>query len=173
MTQNFYPHFGRIEPNQEQINLHDSMNRQLLNLCKKLPRPLQNSAAIFLRQYNPTDNFMFDFMSLFYPPSYSILYWISNFSIRDEIHTRQNREFGSKAMSMALFLHLLDDHIADGDIRVDHMHLQLRTEAWNVYMENLEYLGNQVPNGKEIIREYIEEYFDNIYDPPAIQTIDE
>lgn len=163
------PHFGKIELNKNQFEFHNSMNTELLHLCKKLSKPLQNSAALFLLQYNPTKNAFFDFMSLFYPPSYTTIYWTLHYNTP----TKSISENSLRAMTMALFLHLLDDHISDGDIKADHLHLQLRTESWNTFMESCKSLAEPIPNGKEIIQEYIDEYFSNIYNPPEIQTIEE
>jgi hypothetical protein len=164
------PYFGKIELNSSQIEFHNTMNAELLLLCKKLPIPLQNPAAIFLLQYNPGKDLLFDFMSLFYPPSYTILYWTIHYSQT----TNQNiSKYALRAMAMALFLHLLDDHITDGDIRANHLHLQIRTVAWNTFMESCESLAEQTSNGKETIQEYIDEYFANIYNPPEIRTLED
>jgi hypothetical protein len=73
---------------------------------------------------------------------------------------------------MALFLHPLDDHLADGQLPPNHLHVLLRSQAWMRMNAALEQLMRAVPSGGEVVESYIDDYYASIESPPPVDTLD-
>jgi hypothetical protein len=75
--------------------------------------------------------------------------------------------------AMAMFLHLIDDHLVDGDIPVTHLFLQLRTEAWTCFADALDRMTEGNPAAREAGTLLVERYFFNVHRPPSRNSLAE
>lgn len=114
-------------------NLRAELNAIVLDTAASLPEPLRAEAEAIVRGYGGGD-----FLSLFYVPMWSFLHWLD-----------VDRD-AKVAQAQALFLHLWDDHLCDGQLPLDLLRLQLRSAAWN----RLE----RATRGNRIAREAIDAY---------------
>ena len=163
--------FGNIELNTGQKELFNLLNHELLDLCRELPGPLQMDATMFLMNYSGCRmGEPFEFFRKYYVPAWSVLYWMreKSTSITDEIFLP-----GISAHGMAMFLHLLDDHLSDGQIKTNHTNLQLRTLAWVKFENEVAAAANTVPGGIETTMVLIDLYFSGINNSETPEDISE
>lgn len=69
------------------------------------------------------------FFNLFYYPAWTTLYHLA----RNQGYGEEQIDSLLRGQAMAMFLHMLDDHLVDGEIPVDHMLLAIRSRAWQIY----------------------------------------
>lgn len=151
--------FGPIALNDEQRALLGKLNRFIPELIAGLPGPLRDGAALFVQEHyarNSLKRFL-NFYDKYYPPAWTMLYWLKN----DVSATAF--EHGLRAQAMAMFLHMYDDHLTDGQIRLDHMHLQLRTHAWGVFVDSVQRAGVGVSRSEEITVGLLGDYFRGVH----------
>lgn len=149
--------FGKIELNQDEERLYDVLNQEIINIGKRLPEPLRNLGGIFLMEYGgwmPGESF--DFFANYYPPSYTILYWIKHYNpkMNETVYFLSVR-----VQALAMFLHSLDDHLCDSQLSTDILKLHLRTEAWNMYIELAEEMCINLNLNQKIISSFTNDYF--------------
>lgn len=168
--------FGQVELTPEQAALLALMNRQIIELCRTLPKSLQDSALLAVQRHFTgfqLTNLM-NFFTKFYVPSWSLIYWMDR-QAESSAHTglsAQELEQAIVAQGLAYFLHMLDDHIADGQIPISHLLLQLRTQAWIKFTGLAQGLAQSVADGDVIIQSTLDRYFQGIHDPVAPSDFD-
>jgi hypothetical protein len=156
--------FGSIDLTAEQTALLGVMNRQIIELCRTLPKPLQDSAVLAVQRHFTgfqLANFM-NFFTKFYVPSWSLIYWMQE---RQPGLSAAELEQAVIAQGLAYFLHMLDDHIADGQIPISHLLLQLRTQAWIKFTGLVQALAAPVEDGDVLIQTTLDRYFQGIHEP--------
>lgn len=122
--------FGPASAGPEIVRLRQTMNASLLRLAEALPESLREEANTILHGYADGD-----FFRLYYVPMWSFLHHVmercgeSRFNLAAQDDARE-------AHAMALFLHLLDDHLCDGQLRTTMLLLQLRTLAWQRFLSS-------------------------------------
>jgi hypothetical protein len=162
--------FGRVSLSTEQTSMLSLMNRQIIELCRALPEPLRGSALLTIQRHYTGFQLsnLVNFFTKFYTPSWSIIYWMQQHS------TLQTRELEAalSAQAMAYFLHMLDDHISDGQIAPSHLLLQVRTQAWMKFTQETGFLADCLPNGETIIHSLLARYFSGVHCPTPVVGLD-
>ncbi|MGG7568915.1 hypothetical protein [Streptomyces sirii] len=157
--------FGEIPLTDEQQALRRLLNSRIPALCGRMPGPLCDSALIAL-QMNLNQGSALHvarFYDKYYVPAWTVIpYLAANGTVDRE---RVLDALGSQAYAM--LLHLLDDHLTDGDLPADHLFLQLRTEAWSEFRACLGRLGTNIPEADRIAGSLIDRYFAHIHRPPV------
>jgi hypothetical protein len=114
-----------------------------------------------------------DFFANYYPPSWSILYWLSHgWAHPTKQLKRMDITDAITAQSMAMFLHSLDDHLTDGQLSVSPLTLLLRSQAWTIMDRAFLNLAEGVPAGKNTVRSFIDDYYSSIQDSKALNSLD-
>ncbi len=167
---------SRAEANQE---LYRSLNREIVEVCRDLPDCLQLPATLQLmagglrspadddRAGEPEDRSeFFDFCSEFPAPLWSILTPAALGSDDDDRSASvADRKAAVRTQAMAFLLHLIDDHLCDGQTPPDILVLQLRTAVWNRFEQGLQKLAPKAVNDGQAIREWVDAYFESTYQP--------
>ena len=158
--------FGQVQLLPEQKPLLRQMNRWVIDLCRRLPAPLRDQAVLTVQQHLPRSRAdgIANFFDQYYPLSWSTLHWLVD-SARLE-SARALLGPALRAQAAALFLHQFDDHLVDGQILLDNLTLQLRTEAWMSFREDVDRLASRIEDGPAIASSMISDYLVTIYQPP-------
>ena len=143
-------------------NVYSQINKNIFILCERLPEPLQDPAAIFMVRYGADS---FEIFRHYPPPLWTVLIGLGVQDQAEKIKTG-----ALAAHSMALLLHSIDDHLHDGQLRVSHLLLQLRSEAWRWMLESWECFGSQ---SRSLIHSEIDRYFQSVLDEEHVKTLDE
>lgn len=80
------------------------------------------------------------FYEKFYAPTWTVLYWLDYHSERP-----CSLQSALRAQAMAMLLHILDDHLTDGQVPTDNALLQVRTQAWMLLEEECDRLAADAP----------------------------
>jgi hypothetical protein len=159
--------FGKVNLNPAQTQALSRMNQQIVELCRSLPIPLRDSGILAIQQHFTgfqLTNLM-SFFTKFYAPSWSLIYWMQQ---AHPTLSEAELEQAICAQGIAYFLHMLDDHISDGQIPISHLLLQLRTHAWTRFMGIAQQLAAPLPEGETLIQTTLDRYFSGIHNPPAV-----
>jgi hypothetical protein len=136
------------------------LNGEIVLLCKSLPESTQTDALLFLMQYTGTSiGDESGFLRYYYPPTWSILYWLVQSGPNRERLKEENIRHAKTAHAMAMLLHPLDDHLKDGQLPVTHLNLLLRSQAWLGMNRSAEKLAAGIENGEALIGGYIDDYY--------------
>jgi hypothetical protein len=126
--------FGKTGLSETEMAFYQRINNEMILLCRSLPESAQTDAMIFLMNYSRVKiGHELDFFANYYPPIWSIIYWLSSdFFCSGKRLRDEDIKSAITAQAMAMLLHSLDDHLTDGQISVSPLTLQLRTEAWTI-----------------------------------------
>jgi hypothetical protein len=166
--------FGRIPLSRTEKAFYKRFNAEILSLCRSLPNSVQTDALLFLMQYSGiTLGQELDFFSNYYPPAWSILYWLSqeNTFATKRLKVRDVTS-AVTAQSMAMFLHSLDDHLTDNQISVSPLTLLLRSQAWTIMNRAFCYLTENLPGGTRKVRSLVDDYHAGIRDSEGLNSLD-
>ncbi len=163
--------FGKVSLNADQTEALAIMNRQIVDLCRTMPAPLRDSGLLAIQQnftgFQLTN--LMNFFTKFYVPSWSLIYWMQQAQPHlSEAELAQ----ALRAQGLAYFLHMLDDHINDGQIPVSHLLLQLRTHTWVTFTSIAAQLAQPIAAGESIIQTTLDRYFSGIHHPPEVDNIE-
>ena len=166
--------FGRITLSKMERLFYRRFSKEIVSLCRSLPESLQTDSMLFLMQYSRLNlGDELDFFANYYPPVWSILYWLShNRTLPTKRLKKGDVPSAITAQSMAMFLHSLDDHLLDGQVSVSPMTLLLRTQAWAIMNHAFSNLAEGVPSGKRTVRSFIDEYYSSIQDSKRPKSLD-
>lgn len=144
--------FGDVVVVPEIARLQRELNLILTGTLKRLPEPLAAESRSLLNTYSGRRG---DFFSLFYVPIWSFLHWtlVNNGSVQPSL-----AQAAQTPHAMALFLHLWDDHLCDGQLDVDITRLQLRTVAWQSHTATCYELCEAVGLHTDLVDEHINQY---------------
>lgn len=157
--------FGEVPLAAEHQPLRNWLNRRVLAFCDRMPAALRDSALLavqaHLTRYRACH--VATFYDKYYPPAWTVIPYLS--SSRDDAAPGQmHHALGAQAAAM--FLHLLDDHLTDGDIPIDNLFLQLRTEVWGEFRDALGRLAGSDQEANQTIESLVDLYFSYIHRPP-------
>lgn len=126
----------------EIIALRDELNRKLFEVCRLMPGALRTDAALFLLRLGPAESSPagFNLIQKYYAPAYSVLHEVSGPHLSARIWQQ-----AMQAHACAMFLHLFDDHLVDGQQPLSHLSLQLRTTVWQQMQGCLETMCRTIP----------------------------
>jgi hypothetical protein len=166
--------FGKGEFSKMETNFYRRCNNEIFLLCRSLPKSVQTDSMLFLMQYSGLhlgDDL--DFFANYYPPSWSILYWLSHECFLPAKRLKK-RDVSSAitAQSMAMFLHSLDDHLTDGQVSVSPLTLLLRSQAWTIMNCAFRNLSEGIPAAERTVRNFIDEYYSSIQDSKGLKSLD-
>ncbi len=165
--------FGKVEFSWLESAFYKRFNSQVLSLCRSLPESAQTDAMLFLMKYSGLNlGDEVDFFSHFYPPAWSILYWLSRYSTCSRRLKRGDVTNAVTAQSMAMFLHSLDDHLTDGQVSVSSISLLLRSQAWTIMNRAFRNLAQGVPSGEKTVGNFIDDYYSSIQDSQGPESLD-
>ncbi len=166
--------FGKVELPKKESTFCRRFSKEILSLCRSLPVSAQTDSIFFLMHYyRKKFGRQLDFFSNYYPPMWSILYWLSrNCTLPSKRLKDRDVTSAITAQSMAMFLHSLDDHLTDGQVSVSHLTLLLRSQAWTVMKRAFCNLAEGVPGGKRTVRSFIDDYYSSIQDSKGLQSLD-
>jgi hypothetical protein len=156
--------FGSIVLSKTEKSFYERFNREMVSLCRSLPDSVRADSLLFLLKYSgltPGDEL--DFFTNYYPPSWSVLYWLSR-NRTNFTGLLRKEDVGSAitAQSMAMFLHSLDDHLTDSQVSVSPLSLLLRSQAWTIMNRAFYNLAEGIPTGERTVRSFIDEYYSSI-----------
>ncbi len=164
--------FGRVILEPEAEVFLKNLNTDFLSLLQAIPGTVRTEAALFLLKHAgsllPQQPNLFRH---YYPPSWSILYWIVRKRLRDHEIPDETLVKNARAGHIrAMYLHSLDDHLNDGDLPVSHLALLIRSQAWLEMKTAFEQMALSIDGGHETIERLIDEYYGSVCGP---QHLDE
>lgn len=156
--------FGEVRLAAEHQPLRVWLNRRVLAFCDRMPAALRDSALLavqaHLTRYQACH--VATFYDKYYPPAWTVIPFLAG--SRSGVAPGQVHDALS-AQAAAMFLHLLDDHLTDGDIPVDNLFLQLRTEVWDEFRNALGRLAGWDQEAKRTVESLVDLYFSRIHRP--------
>jgi hypothetical protein len=168
--------FAPIPLDSDQLIALDRLNHQLIPFCKSLPPALQTGAIFAIQQHFTGFQLgnLQRFFTKFYAPSWTLLGWMGR--SEGDVPTRQGLtaaelERAINLQGMAYFLHMLDDHLNDGQIPVSHLLLQLRTQAWMQFTQGAEALVSSPLAQDSLIYCWINRYFNGVHGNDPIDNL--
>ena len=165
--------FGRIPLTRTERAFYKRFNAEILSLCRSLPNSVQTDALLFLMRYSGVNlGQELDFFSNYYPPAWSILYWLSHEDTFAKRLKARDMTSAVTAQSMAMFLHSLDDHLTDNQISVSPLTLLLRSQAWTIMNQAFCNLSEDLPGGTRKLRRLVDDYYAGILDSEGLTSLD-
>jgi hypothetical protein len=165
--------FGHVTLTEGAAAFRHAMNCEMMGLFRSLPPSTHTDAVVFCMQHFRTPFFPeFDYFRNYPAPAWSVLHWIEQHGDGRLPLAPEDGCPARTAHAMALFLHPLDDHLNDGQLPANHLHLLLRSQAWLRMHAALDRLAIHVPKGPAIVRGYIDAYYASIGSSPAIPTLE-
>lgn len=166
--------FGKGELSKKESIFYRRFSNEILSLCKSLPESVRTESIFFLMEYfgvNLRDGL--DFFSHYYPPSWSILYWLSqNTTLAAKRLKERDVTSAVTAQSMAMFLHSMDDHLADRQVSVSPLILLLGSLARTIMNRAFGNLAEGVPAGERTVRGFMDDYDSSIGDSKGPKSLD-
>jgi hypothetical protein len=165
--------FGAVSARPELDAFRGELNRELIDLMQSLPAVLHaDTVVFFLHDLKIAILPQFDYFRNYFTPAWSIVFWLERLPVRTAPLAEADRQDARTAHAMALFLHLLDDHLNDGQLQASHLALLLRSQAWRRMHQALEGLRAGVATGAGIVEGALEAYYGSIGAPPAPATLE-
>jgi hypothetical protein len=113
-----------------------------------------------------------DFFKYYYAPAWSVLYWMTTIRDRKGLFSEDEIDATLGCQAMAMLLHSLDDHLADGDVPVTHLTLLVRSQAWLRMNECIDRFCTGIPGGIDIARGFMSDYFSGITEKEVPLSLD-
>lgn len=163
--------FGQVQLLPEQKPLLRQMNRWVIDLCRRLPAPLRDQAVLAVQRHLPRSRAdgIANFFDQYYPLSWSSLHWLADSARLEPAKALLGPAL--RAQAAALFLHRFDDHLVDGQIPLDNLTLQLRTQAWMSFQEDVDRLTSRIEDGPATASAMISDYLVAIHQPPQCRDL--
>jgi len=137
-----------------------------------MPNSVQTRALLFLMEYLETGVCKDpDFFAQYHPPAWSILYWLTRKDIHHGNLSDHHVRTAVTAHTMAMLLHLLDDHMNDGELPASHLLLVIRSQAWVIMQSALKRLSSNIPSGTERVQAFLNEYYRSICSPERVPDV--
>lgn len=168
------PDFGKIHLSEMEEAFYQRFNREMVSLCRCMPESVQSDSIVFLTCYSGTrPGQKIDFFANYYPPTWSIIFWLSNGTFFDSKPSSEAYILNAvKAQSMAMFIHSLDDHLTDQQIAVSLLTLLLRTEAWAIMNRSFSFLCDSDSVANKIVGNFINDYYSSGLNMKAPESLD-
>lgn len=164
--------FGTIELSKAQHLFLEDLNAVVLALCRSLPPSCQSSALLFLMQHaGLAIGEKLDFFRGYYPPAWSILYWLTRYGHETTPLTAADVAAAQALHALALKLHALDDHLHDGQIPTTHITLLLRSQIWLWLNDAANRLSHGVDRAHEVVGDLLDVYYTAMDQPGEVQDL--
>lgn len=167
-------------------DLYKALNLEILKVCKDLPESLKIPATMHLMAGGRQPGRPYDFCGDFPVPLWSILRTIhaekpggSTMPPGDSTGSTgcasqpELLKTAITTQAMAFLLHLIDDHLSDGQVPADILLLQLRTVVWNRFHSGVTHLSQQTERPHSTIQRWVDWYFESTYQPAPPRNLDE
>ena len=166
--------FGKCKLSKMESTFYRRFSNEMFSLCRSLPDSVQTDSILFLMKYAGLKlGDKLDFFANYYPPAWSILYWLSHdHSLPTERLKEEDVTNAVTAQSMAMLLHSLDDHLSDGQIPVSPLTLLLRSQVSTIMNLACCNLAEGGPEGERIVRTFIDDYYSSIQDSKGARCLD-
>jgi hypothetical protein len=165
--------FGAINLAGEEKKFCREWNYEIISLCKSLPESTQTDALLFFMKYSKASFKDLNFFRMYYVPAWSIIYWLIKSCQATGKLEHQDVKNAKAAHFMAMFLHALDDHLNDDQIPVTHIALLLRSQSWMIMNKAVRNLANGFDGGKEIVENFIDDYYSSIRSVKDHKSLDD
>lgn len=162
-------YFGQVTLTPPVEALRQRLDRSLQAVCAALPLPLVAPAGELLANYGrraaDSPDGELSFFRHYYSPLWSWIHWASaaELDLDDAVVSGQ---------AMAMFLHLLDDHLCDRQLACSPLLLQVRTAAWLRLEQSAATLGADSAEGKALWQSDLARYFAASHRPPPTADLD-
>lgn len=140
------------------LALRADLDAKLHAVLAPLPAPMRAEADAIIDGYCGVPG---EFYRLFYQPVWSFLHWLPLRAA--EPIAPALLDAARTAQALGLFLHLWDDHLCDGQLRVDQLRLQIRTDAWLAYGSACRRLCDAIAPGSTMVEEHLATYLGAIH----------
>jgi hypothetical protein len=157
--------FGAFAPAPPVVQLGDRLEAALMQTVADLPRELADEIAAELKIYAGNRP---RFIDLFYVPIWSFLHWVLVASPRGDAEVMA---LATEAHALSLFMHLWDDHLADGQLKPALSRVHLRALAWRRYQAATAELAKRVAGGAEIVERLVGNYLRACHKPPQVKDL--
>jgi hypothetical protein len=159
--------FGEVALRPEITALRRELDGQLSAVLTRLPHPLWREAVSTIDRYAGEAG---HFYRLFYVPVWSFLHWVPAAAQRPlDPAVLQNAK---TAHGLSLFLHLWDDHLCDGQLPVDLLRLQIRTEAWQAYVTAARCVAAEVAPISSLVEDHTGRYLTAAHAAEPVGSLD-
>jgi hypothetical protein len=163
--------FGTIILTRKMKELHQILNREMIDLCKCLPESVQDRALQFLMEYNRiSPGEPLNFFKKYYLPAWSVIYHL--LSEKNQKDINEDLLTALRGQALAMFLHSFDDHLNDGDIPASHLTLLLRSAAWVRFNGCIEYFSAEKPETENIAKDLIGDYYAGMLSEGRVDDLD-
>lgn len=157
--------FGAVRLAAEHQPLRNWLNRRIPTFCDRMPAALRDSALLAVQAHVTRYRacHVAAFYDKYYPPAWTVIPFLAGSCggvAPSQVHDALS------AQAAAMFLHLLDDHLTDGDIPIDNLFLQFRTEVWGEFREASGRLAGMDQEAKRTVESLVDLYFSRIHRPP-------
>lgn len=160
-------YFGPVTLTPAVAALRQRLDHSLQAVCAALPLPLVAPAGELLASYGrraaDSPGAELSFFRHYYSPLWSWIHWAAAADPAEAVVAGQ---------AMAMFLHLLDDHLCDRQLGCSPLLLQLRTAAWLRLEQCAAQLGADSPAGLALWQSDLGSYFAASQRPPPTQDLD-
>ncbi len=166
--------FGKVELSKMEKIFCLHFSNEILSFCRSLPQSVQTDSILFLMRYSGLNlGDELDFFTNYYPPAWSILYWLSHdFTLPTKRLKKRDVSSAVTAQCMAMLLHSLDDHLTDGQVSVSSLSLLLRSQAWTIMNRAFRNLAEGVPSGEKTVGSFVDDYYSSVQDSKAPKSLD-
>jgi len=162
-------YFGQVTLTPAVAALRQRLDRCLQAVCAELPLPLVAAAGELLASYGrraaDSPSAEPSFFRHYYSPLWSWIHWAT-------AAERDPDQAVVAGQAMAMFLHLLDDHLCDRQLACSPLLLQLRTAAWLRLENSAALLGADSGEGKALWQGDLARYFSSSQKPPPTADLD-
>ena len=150
------------------LALRNTLQAQLSASLARLPPAMRDEAHSIIAVYSGPSQ---AFFGLFYQPVWSFLHWV----IADAAEPLPQAivDDACTAQALALFLHLWDDHLCDGQLPTTQLSLQVRTDAWAAYLAAASRLALQVGAPQAEVDAHVSTYLSAIHMAESIDNLDD
>ncbi len=156
----------------EHGTLYRNLNREILEVCRDLPESLRVPGTMVLMAGGLRPGEAYDFCAEFPVPLWSVLDAAGPEVTSAASHAGLYRS-ALTAQAMSFLLHLMDDHIIDGQTAPSILLLQLRTAVWNRFARHIEELSRNLAEAeRDPVRSAIDLYFESLHHPEAVGDLD-
>ncbi|HEY6561020.1 MAG TPA: class 1 isoprenoid biosynthesis enzyme [Polyangiaceae bacterium] len=148
----------RLDPFEK--DLFRALNRRIPAICRELPRSIRDLGMYYLLEHFTKYRLgnLANFFGKFYAPSWTYIHWLCEKlpPARRDVFER----LCVQVQASGMLLHILDDHLSDGDAPVSSVSLQLRTQAWQQLEAGAEGLALAVGSPAALRwQELVDQYF--------------
>lgn len=165
--------FGDVHLTDQEKDFYTVFNREIISLCDSLPESVRGLALLFLMKYSGLSIGQdLDFFKNYYTPSWSVIYWLSQFSPNRERFSKEDIQNTITAQSMAMKLHSLDNHLNDQQVPASHLTLLLRSQSWTIMIKALKNLSCGIDSGERVVKDFLNDYYSGIIESKNVETLD-